>query len=52
MDIGETKIVEFDNYCNRCKHEKKEELDDPCFDCLDEPVNAYTHRPVYFEEKE
>lgn len=43
------KEVYFD-YCKTCQHEDKEEWKDPCFDCLDEPENLYSHKPVKYEE--
>lgn len=46
------KEVYYSQYCKNCKHEKLKEYDDPCHDCLNEPVNVYSHKPVYFEEKE
>ena len=45
------KEVYFDKYCPTCKHQDLRETEDPCFDCLDEPVNQYSHKPVYFEER-
>ena len=46
------KEVYFDPYCSTCKHCKKKETEDPCDDCLNEPVNLYSHKPVYGEEEE
>ena len=46
------KEVYFGLYCKECKYELKDEADEPCHDCLNEPVNTYSHKPVYFEEKE
>lgn len=46
------KEVKFDEYCKDCKYEKKKEDEDPCYDCLGEPVNLYSHKPVKWEEKE
>lgn len=45
------KIVEFEKWCNKCKYEDISELDDPCFDCISEPVNEDSRKPVKFEEK-
>lgn len=45
------KEVYFGEYCKTCKHEKTAESDDPCFDCLNEPVNVYSHKPIRWEEK-
>lgn len=43
-------IVEFENWCNKCKYYKKDEEDNPCYLCLDEPVNEDSKRPVYYVE--
>lgn len=47
----EHKEVEFWKYCEKCKHYEVEDVKDPCNDCLDEPVNLHSTKPVYFEEK-
>lgn len=44
------RIVEFEKYCKKCKHYKLKETKDPCNNCLDEPVNDDSRKPVYFEE--
>ena len=51
-DGGEIKIVHFNEYCATCRHRDKDERDDPCFDCLAEPVNVYSHRPTKWESRE
>lgn len=45
------KEVHFDQYCKKCKHVKVDEEKEPCFECLSEAVNLYSHKPVRFEEK-
>ena len=45
------KEVYFDQYCKTCRSEKMSEDKDPCFDCLNEPANVYSHKPVKYEEK-
>ena len=45
------KEVRVDLYCKECKYYEKSEADDPCFDCLREPVNTFTHRPTEFKER-
>lgn len=50
MSREQNKIVFFEQYCPRCKYEDREENEDPCWDCLDCPINQDTHRPVKFEE--
>lgn len=52
MIIGETREVHFNEYCETCKHRDLSEKDDPCFDCLDEPVNVNSHKPVKWEARE
>ena len=51
MDEQDYKEVYFDQYCKTCKHAKKDSYEDPCFECLDNPVNLYSHKPVKWEEK-
>ena len=50
MDDG-YKEVRFDLYCSSCEHKDKSEKDDPCDDCLSEPVNLQSVRPVKYKEK-
>ena len=45
------KEVYFDQYCPTCKYVDVPEKSDPCFDCLTEPVNQYSHKPVKYEKK-
>ena len=48
------KIVEFEKYCKTCKHKdvKDEYGIDPCHECLNEPVNTHSRKPVNYEEQE
>lgn len=47
------KEVYFDEYCKTCKHEKAQETEgSPCDECLDNPINLYSHKPVKWVEKE
>lgn len=46
-----TKIVEFEKYCNRCRFRETYEGDDPCNECLSEPVNDDSRKPVRFWPK-
>ena len=48
--MEKVKLVEFNSWCERCKHYDKDEADDPCFDCLCDPVNVASHKPTKFEE--
>lgn len=51
MDQQSEKEVYFDKFCKKCKHEKVEETEAPCYECLGETTNWNTHRPVKYEEK-
>jgi len=51
MESDSYKEVYFDQYCKTCKHSKKAEADDPCDECLAEPVNLYSHKPIYYEKE-
>lgn len=46
------KEVYFGQYCKQCKHETLDPNDEPCDECLENPMNIYSHKPVKFEEKE
>ena len=52
MDDQAYKEVYFDKYCKICKHEKLKETEAPCYECLGEPLNLNTHRPVKYDKKE
>lgn len=45
------KEVYFHDYCPKCKHWEKPESDSPCWECLDEPSNEDSHKPLYFKER-
>lgn len=46
------KMVRFDLYCYKCKHyDEKDEHKEPCDECLSEPLNLNTVRPVNFKER-
>ena len=49
--IDNYKEVRFDLYCKKCKHCNKKEDEEPCDECLSNPVNLYSHKPINFEEK-
>lgn len=51
MEIVE-KIVEFDKYCKTCKWKDTDDNLDPCNECLANPVNENSKKPVNYEEKE
>lgn len=45
------KIVEFDKYCDNCKHKDLNDDLEPCNECLTNPVNENSKKPINFEEK-
>ena len=45
------KEVYFDQYCKTCKHEGLKDNEEPCNECLDNPANLHSHKPVKYEEK-
>lgn len=49
--MNEEKEVYFDQYCKSCKHHGLEESKDPCNDCLAEPINTNSHKPMNYESK-
>ena len=52
LTYAELKEVLFYVYCKKCKYASKSESEDPCWDCLNQPVNTDSHKPEYFEENE
>lgn len=44
------KEVYFHLFCDTCKHRTKPMVDEPCNECLDNPTNLYSHKPVKYEE--
>ena len=45
------KEVRFDLYCKSCKHKDLKDHDDPCEECLDNPLNLHSRKPTKYEEK-
>lgn len=46
------KIVDFVKYCKTCKHCDIAEYEDPCNECLDNPTNVNSKRPINYKEDE
>lgn len=48
------KIVDYKKYCETCKYRDADEFKDecPCDECLDNPTNVHTSRPVCYKEDE
>jgi hypothetical protein len=51
-DPQEHKEVYFHEYCKTCKHKDVENTEEPCNECLSNPTNLYSHKPVNYKEKE
>ena len=45
------KEVYFHEYCEKCEYKDVDEVKDPCNECLSEPDNLYSHKPVKFKEE-
>ena len=52
--VGDQKEVFFHKFCPGCIFEAESEFDvtAPCFECLEQPVNQDTHKPVNWQEAE
>lgn len=50
MDSSDREVY-FGQYCKTCEHFDKMEEQEPCDECLGEPVNTDSHKPVRWEEK-
>ena len=48
---GIDKLVHFDEYCKTCKHKDLKESESPCYECLENPTNVYSHQPIHWEKK-
>ena len=44
--------VDFEKYCKSCKYKDLDEVKDPCNECLDEPCNLNSCKPVKYEEED
>lgn len=51
MEMNREKEVYFGEYCHKCEYEEMAEWDDPCFECLNCPVNIDSHKPVKWKER-
>lgn len=51
MEFPEKEVFFFE-WCKKCQYDKQPEDKDPCWDCLNEPMNIESHKPVHFKEKE
>ena len=49
-DLEPNKEVYFHEYCKTCNYKDVKNTDDPCHECLSEPTNLHSHKPVKYEE--
>ena len=49
--FNDYKEVRFDEFCKLCKHKDLKDTDEPCNECLTNPVNLHSRKPVNFEEE-
>ncbi len=49
MDKNVKHIVRYDRWCEQCKHKDTPENNEPCEDCLNNPINE-TEKPLRFEK--
>ena len=50
--VNDYKEVLYNEYCKKCVHKDLDEHEEPCEECMSEPVNLWSKRPVKFEENE
>lgn len=43
-------IVDFNKYCKTCKYSDVDEWEDPCNECLHNPVKEDSRKPVNYTE--
>ena len=46
------KEVYFHLYCPNCKHTDADAWDDPCDECLNNPSNIDSHKPINYDGPE
>ena len=44
------RIVDFKKYCETCKYKDVDEVKDPCNECLDNPVNIDSRKPINYKD--
>lgn len=46
------KFVEFDKFCETCKYKDIKQDEEPCNECLENPVNEHSIKPIKYEKQE
>lgn len=44
------KEIDFYKYCKTCKNRKTKEYEDPCYECLNNPMGVNSTKPVRYEK--
>lgn len=52
MPTREYREVDFHKYCPKCKYFEIKYIMGPCNECLGEPCNKNSEKPVYYEPAE
>lgn len=52
MNSDGHKEVCFDKFCSTCANRYVDELEEPCDECLGEPTNLYSNKPIKYEHDE
>ena len=52
MPTREYREVDFHKYCQKCKYWDINDIMDPCNECLGEPCNKNSEKPIYYEPDE
>lgn len=42
----------FAQHCRSCEYKNLDELEEPCDECLEKPMNLYSHKPVNYKKDE
>lgn len=50
MDDDNMREVRFDIYCAKCKYRNLPETDDPCDECMSEPMVWGSEKPCMYSE--
>lgn len=46
------KFVDFEKYCKKCECKARDENESPCLECLEQPVNYHSEKPIHFKERD
>lgn len=51
MQPNDYKEVDFETYCKTCQFKNAQEDEDPCYECLKEPVNLHSVKPTKWRKR-